>query len=417
MTDEPTMKRILFVDDEPNVLDGLRRMLRPMRNEWEMAFASSGLEALEIMKERRFDIVVSDMRMPQMDGATLLSKVMELYPETIRFVLSGQSDRSTILRSIGPTHQFMAKPCDAEVIKSTVARALALRNILGDPALKKIISRVSSLPSLPSIYLDLQKEIQSDDPSVQRVGRIIEEDVAMSAKVLQLVNSSFFGLRHQIASPSQAVSLLGLDVLRSLILVVHVFSQSEVLGATGLSLEAIRRHSLAAGAYAHAIVKTEEIEGYAPDDVLISGVLHDMGKLVLINSSPTRFREALEFARENNVHPTEAEKEFFEATHAEIGAYLLGLWGFQDPVVEATAFHHNPRCCPAKSFGPLTAVHVANALAQEPEGNISEDWSEHVDLEYLDEIGLTDRVPAWRQACQNLQRRASSSEQQGSLCR
>jgi HD-like signal output (HDOD) protein len=404
MMNRQTTKRILFVDDEPNILDGLGRMLRPMRSEWEMAFALSGPEALEIMRKKSFDVVVSDMRMPQMDGSVFLNKVMELYPETIRFVLSGQADKETIFRSIGPTHQFMSKPCDADVIKSTLNRAFALRDILANPRLKKLISQVSSLPSLPDLYVRIQKELQSEDPSVQRVGKIIEQDVAMSAKVLQLVNSSFFGLRQHVASPSQAVSLLGLDILRSLVLVVHVFSQSKTLEGTTFSIEAIQHHSLAVGRYAQAIAKTEKVETKATDDAFMAGILHDAGKLVLINNLSDRYREALSFAHNNHILLIEAEKEYFGATHAEVGAYLLGLWGFPDPIVEATAFHHVPRCCSAKSFGSLTAIHAANALACELKNKVSEECSAQVDLEYLNELGLADRLHAWRQACEQIWR-------------
>jgi HD-like signal output (HDOD) protein len=402
MMNGQTMKRILFVDDEPNILDGLRRMLRPMRREWEMAFASNGPEALEMMKKQPVDVIVSDMRMPQMDGTVLLKKVMKLYPETIRFVLSGQSDKETIFRSIGPTHQFMSKPCDPEVIKSTVKRAFALRDIVSNPALKKLISQVDSLPSLPDLYIRLQKELQSGNPSVRRAGKIIEQDVAMSAKVLQLVNSSFFGLRQHVASPSQAVSLLGLDILRSLVLVVHVFSQCKNFKEIAFSLEAIQHHSLAVGGYAQVIARMEKIETKATDDVFMAGILHDMGKLVLINNLSDRYQQALNFAQTNNSLLTEAEKEYFGTTHAEIGAYLLGLWGFPDPIVEATAFHHIPRDCCIESFGSLTAVHAANALAHELQSNVSEQWSGQIDLEYLDELGLSDRLHAWRQACQQM---------------
>src|SRR5262245_37814840 len=100
------MKKILFVDDEPNVLQGLERMLRSMRHEWEMQFAMSGPAALERLAEQTFDVIVSDMRMPGMTGAQLLTEVSQRHPHIVRIILSGQADQEDILRSVGPTHQY-----------------------------------------------------------------------------------------------------------------------------------------------------------------------------------------------------------------------------------------------------------------------------------------------------------------------
>ena len=111
MTDTPAKTRILFVDDEPLVLQGLQRMLRPMRNEWEMAFVESGRRALEEMATLPFQVVVSDMRMPGMNGAQFLSHVQELYPRTVRLILSGHADKDLIMKCVGTAHQFLAKPC------------------------------------------------------------------------------------------------------------------------------------------------------------------------------------------------------------------------------------------------------------------------------------------------------------------
>ena len=146
-------KRILFVDDEPAVLQGLQRSLRGMRQEWEMEFAASGREALETMARSPFDVVITDMRMPEMDGAQLLDQVRKRFPQTVRIVLSGQSDRETILRSIGPTHQYMAKPCDLEDLKQKLTHTFALRELLADPRLKEIVCQLENIPSLPSLYI------------------------------------------------------------------------------------------------------------------------------------------------------------------------------------------------------------------------------------------------------------------------
>ncbi len=209
-----TMK-ILFVDDEMNVLAGLKRMLRTQRNEWEMHFAGGGHAALELMQQHMFDVVVSDMRMPGMDGAELLTRVSELYPNTVRLVLSGQSEHEKIFRAVGPAHQFMSKPCDPEVLIGTIQRACALQCRMQDESLRRIITQVKFLPTLPSIYRDLVTKLKSDDSSLDEIGEMIGRDISMTAKVLQLVNSSFFGLPQHVTCPQPCGVSTGLECYSS----------------------------------------------------------------------------------------------------------------------------------------------------------------------------------------------------------
>jgi CheY-like chemotaxis protein len=184
-------KKILFVDDEPNILSGLKRMLRSMRKEFDLQFAESGQEALTILDGDEFDVVVSDMRMPGIDGAELLSRIMVQHPYSIRIMLTGQADEESIMRTVGIVHQFLAKPCDPEELKAVLQRASGLHGLISQPSLKKIVSGIDSLPSLPEVYAELREAMTNPEISVADIGAIIEKDIGMSAKVLQLVNSAF----------------------------------------------------------------------------------------------------------------------------------------------------------------------------------------------------------------------------------
>ena len=396
------MRKILFVDDEPNILEALERMLFPMQREWRIAFAGSGQEALDLMKQKSFDVIVTDMRMPGMDGAALLTEVKGRYPDTVRFVLSGQSDREITYRSVGLAHQFMAKPCNAKALKENVDSAFALRELLGNESLKRMISEADTLPALPEAYAALINELQSEDASVSSVGRIIEFDIGMTAKVLQLVNSAFFGLGQEVASATQAVSLLGLDTVKALVLMVGVFSQADDKEVPGeLSLDALWQHSMAAGEWSQKISEAEKTGKDLVSDCYTAGVLHDAGRLLLAVNFIGDYRHVLDYAFVNNVPLDDAEREILGCTHAEVGAYLLGIWGLPDAIIQAVAFHHCPNLCPALSFGPLTAVHAANVLAHEahgPDGDYC--GAPQMDLEYLDRLGLADRVATWRTLCQ-----------------
>lgn len=321
-------KRILFVDDEPMLLSGLERSLRGMRKEWEVVFALGGKQALEALARAPFDVVVTDMRMPEIDGAQLLEQIKNKYPNTIRFVLSGQSDRETILRSIGPTHQYLSKPCDLEELKQKVAQAFALRELLENPTLKEIVSRMDTVPSLPSLYVRLTDALSQSDITVAKIAHIIKQDMGMTSKVLQLVNSAFFALPCHISSPHQAVSLLGIDNIRALVLSVHVFSEFE--GTPNSRLAALWPRSLAAAAFARAISRAERSPQRLEDDAFAAGLLHDIGRLVLASTCREQYTHVLENLRQGQITLAQAESQTFGCTHAEVGAYLLGLWGLPE---------------------------------------------------------------------------------------
>lgn len=387
-------RRVLFVDDDPSVLAGLRRMLRPMRDEWEMEFVGSGAEALESIDRAPSDVVVTDMRMPGMSGAELLDEVRRRRPETVRIVLSGQSDRESTLRSLGPTHQYLSKPCDSEMLKRTVGRACRLRDLLRDPVLKSLVSGMDSLPSLPARCVELMDLIQSPDASAAKVGDVIAQDMGMTTKILQLVNSAFFGIPRHVSSPAQAVGLLGLETVKALVLSVQVFTQFQGAARSGLALESLWTHSGATGALAKGIAGKESCPRDEIDEAFLAGLLHDVGKLVIAVNLPDKHREVTELAKTDAVPLHSAEMVILGSTHAEVGAYLLGLWGLSDPIVEAVAFHHRPAESAAPEFRPLTAVHVADALEYEAVGAATA--NPQVDTEHLTMIGRAERLPEWR---------------------
>jgi len=392
-------KRVLFVDDEPRILDGIRRMMRPLHEEWDMRFANSGYEALEMLSQEDFDVIVSDMRMPGMSGAELLAKVQQLYPQMVRIVLSGAAQKDAIMRSVRLIHQYLAKPCDVDTLRSAVIRSTNLRDLLQSPKIKSVVSQTGSLPSLPTLYLELTQELKKPEASMKVIERIISQDLGMATKVLQLVNSAFFGVRRHVSSPGEAVRLLGLDTIETLVLSVQVFSQFDGVDSRGLSLQQVWEHSMLVGSCSKAIAAAEKAETMLVDNAFIGGLLHDVGKLIIASRFSKEYQEVMQRIESGAMSQWAAEKEVIGASHAEIGAYLLGLWGFSDPIVEAAAFHHHPTACVASVFSPLAAVHAANAVVHEIEQGDTDRPSEVVDTEYLQKLGLSDRLPLWREIC------------------
>ncbi len=389
-------KRILFVDDEPNILRGLQRMLRSMRREWDMRFAETGPEALEIMEREHFDVIVSDMRMPGMDGVQLLEEVKKKYPETVRIVLSGHSDSQMTMKAVRVAHQYISKPAEAEELKSKISRSCSLLSLLNSASLVKVVSGLEKLPTLPQVYQQVMEELQQEDPSIGKVGAVIARAPTMAAKVLQLVNSSFFGIPRHIESPVQAVNLLGLDTLKSLVLAVEVFSAFDPKKISARVLDRIWKHSVQTGTMARVLAQEEAFAKDGVDDAAMAGLLHDLGKLILMDNFSGAYKNVVSKVQETGFQVHEAENEIFGVSHAEVGAYLLGLWGLPQGIVEAVAFHHLPDQCPLDQASPLLAVHVANALSKsESKGRTEDLLTLGLDQACLKKIGLQDRIEQW----------------------
>ena len=400
-------RRILFVDDEPNILQGLKRMLRSQRHEWDMAFAESGQQALDILEQEKFDAVVSDMRMPGMDGAQLLDEVKSRYPGMVRFVLSGHSDQELVMRSVGPSHQYLAKPCEPELLKARLSDAFALHELLASDVIRRIVTGMASLPSLPHIYQAVIEELQSPDGSIMAVGKLIEQDPGMATKVLQLVNSAYFGIGRQVTSPAGAANFIGLDILKSLVLSEGVFSQFDKDVVKALSLDTLKSRSVTVAHAARAIARSESNNQTIVDQAFLAGLLHDMGSMVLAANLPKDYMRACELAKQNHINLWDAERQVFGTTNAEVAAYLLGLWGIDDDVVAAVAYQHKPEANPAVEFSALTAVYVANTFITAASHSNEPPLFTEEGLAYIQKLGLTARLPDWQNMCQPLEEDAA----------
>jgi HD-like signal output (HDOD) protein/CheY-like chemotaxis protein len=392
-------KRILFVDDEAMILQGLQLMLRPMRADWEMEFVESAEAALHLFEKKPFDVIVSDMRMPGMNGAELLAEVMKQYPTTVRLILSGYADKDLIFKCVGSAHQYLAKPCDADSLKATITRASSLEDSFHNERLKSLVCKMNRLPSMPNLYLQLLEKTSRPETSLEEIGEIISRDIGMIAQVLKLTNSAFFGLGRELSNAEEAVAYLGLDTIKSLVLSVHAFAQYEKAETGALKIEPLWNHSLQVASSAKRITKLESQDPKVGEEAFTAGMLHDIGKLVLAVNLPKDYTEATRLAHDGLELPL-AEQEVFGFNHADVGGYLIGLWGLPVPVVEAIALHHRPSRATQSAFSPLTSVHAANVLELERPEAANGVPAPQLDFEYLGHVGVSSRLAAWRQALQ-----------------
>jgi HD-like signal output (HDOD) protein len=398
-------QRLLFVDDDAMVLKGLQRTLRKMRHEWEIHYAESGEAALALMASQPVDVVISDMRMPEMDGAELLTIVKERFPQVIRIILSGQLDRDMTLKSVKTAHQLLAKPCDVSVLCEALQKTSVLHQILADDAIRRVVARIDTLPSMPANCADIMDELQSEDASIQRVANLIAQDLGMTAKILQMVNSAFFGLFRRVADVQDAVMLLGLDAIKALVLSINVFSAFNTRRIPFFDIEGLWQHSLVTGGYARQIMTLIARDRNQATAAFLSGMLHDIGKLILAINFRDAYRSLIRETATSAIDRLAREREAIGTTHAEVGAYLMGLWGLESPILTAIAFHHAPLESPIQTIAPLTAVHLANGFEhrrrQSPNGGCPA--AEEFDRSYMDRLSLAAHIEDWRQACADLE--------------
>ncbi len=390
------MKTILFVDDEINILHGLRRMLRGLRFEYDMVFANSADEALAIFETKPIDVMVTDLRMPEHDGVYLLEKVRDQFPITVRIVLSGYADREISLRTVGLAHQFIAKPVNADILINAIQRASTLHTLITQPELQKLVLRLNSLPSLPDLYYRIVAELNAPETSTQKIGKIIAQDMGMTARVLQLVNSSFFGLSNRIVDPVQATTLLGLETVRDLALSLHVFSQFNEDLLVDMGLAKLWDHSLLVAGFSKIILQDLIHNPKQRDIGFVLGLLHDLGKLVLAQNLPRLYKPVLMELGRNEKTLSLLELETFGATHSDVGAYLLGVWGLDEVVMAVTAFHHEPEKYLGEFRYEVAAVHIANCFANHMD---TSDAALGIHIDYLNALGVTHQLAFWKEKC------------------
>lgn len=384
--------RVLFVDDEPQILRGITRMLSCCDVDWDIVSAGSGAEALEMMAEELAEVVVSDMKMPGMDGAELLEEISRLYPEAVRIILSGQAEKEVVYRAVKPMHQYLSKPCEAERLRDTIARSCSLRQVLETTKSHQILGRISSLPSLPEIYQQVVLASECESSSIDAIGQLVAQDMAMTAKILQLANSAIFSPRSTVSSPAQAASLIGLDAFKSLVLSLSVFQSFEGTTCNGFNIAQLTQHSIQVGSLCRHIAKSENQSKDTINEVFTAGLLHDVGKLILAANAADDFSTANALAKAEKIPLIEAEQKTFGLGHDGIGSYLLSLWGLPQNIIEGIAFHHSPELCKGHELTPAAIVYLANHLCHV--GRV--DGAEQDDFNsVVDDLGLKDRINVW----------------------
>ncbi len=348
---------VLFVDDEPNILAAIRRIIKSQKS-WKSAYAQSAKEALLLMDVQSFDLIVSDICMPEMDGKELLEIVKRKYPKTIRIALSGQIGVNHAIENIRAAHQFIPKPFDTDSLICTIESVFKYRKVIGSDSIVGVISEIDSLPVLPYTYTRIEEELQSSTPSIVSIADIISQDIALATEILRLINSPYFGLENTILSISQSINLLGLDTVKTFVMGKELFASYDSKILPNYSLKKLWEHSFRVSGIAYMIARYEGFDNLQCTQCRMSGLLHDVGKLVLVSNFPTEYQKILKLVSAAGKNIYECEKDVLGATHSEVGLFLLQLWGLCGTTIDDIATHHKL----TEELSPAFIVSAANII-------------------------------------------------------
>lgn len=390
--------RVLFVDDEPLILGMVFRLLGHLRDDWQVETALGAADGLKRISEGAFDVVVSDLNMPGMDGMEFLKEVRHRCPGAARIIFSSYADRQAVLDCFDFIHQFLPKPVSNDLLLATIQRAAMIQSFLPNDEIREIVSKLDHVPSIPTLYLELTQQLNTSETDLEDISNTISQDIGMTAQILKMVNSAYFGLPQPTSSIEKAISHLGIEMVKHLALSSGVFSQFNTRKLGGISIESLWNHSIQTASAAKGIAKSQNAGRQVIEDSMAAGLLHDIGKLVLASSFPDKYENVGKSAQSKQVEWLVAEREAFGFDHAEVGGYLLGLWGLPSPIVEAVAFHHFPSRGDQSRFTPLTAVHAADVLVPTQHPSYGEIGSSQIDFMYVTKTSQPDALEIWRKA-------------------
>jgi putative nucleotidyltransferase with HDIG domain len=363
--------------------------------EYQVHTASSGKEGLAFLQQTPADIVISDLVMPEMTGQEFMAAVTREHPETMRIVISAHEDQLTVAQSLMFGHRYFTKPFDFKNLAAVLKRICHLKHQVGSEKLKRVITGLGALPTPPKIYQRLSRAVHSPYSTMEEIGEIVQEDPGLTLKLLQISNSVYFGMARKVVTPMEAVQIVGLEILRALVLCIHAFKFYQDKQLKSISAAELWDHSLRTASAARKLSKYENLSDLACEEAYVSGLLHDIGKLVLAANADEDYQEIMNRSHREGTPVDQIEWEVFGATHAQIGAYLLGLWGLPEPVVSNVELHHSLELNANSGFTPAAAIHIAQFLER------STNRISQLDTRFLKQIGVENRLSDWERVLQN----------------
>ena len=388
----PRRIRVMLVDDDPMVVRGIARNMSMMGVKMDIIVRSSAAEALKTLEKELVDVIVTDLCMPNTDGTALLSEVHLRYPTVLRFVLSGEAKPEVVLQATRLAHQYLSKPCETAVLHKTIVDTLARIGTIKNPEVAKTISQLEGVPSRQASLAEFLRLLNDTTVPVDKIASSLKKDPGLSARLLKVANSPYFGHSGSVESLDDAIGLLGMDMIVSMAASHKLFAVTPPPAASNLRLDELWEHCV----YVSSLVRYVGNKLRVPQSVLreagTAALLHDIGKLVLAYAAPGAFAAARTRAQGDHMPSWQAEYYIFGNHHAEIGGCLLKLWGLPVAVVEAVSMHHTPHHSTETRIGPVTLVHIADTLAHAGTGDGATTF---LDTAHLKALNLPEDMDYW----------------------
>ncbi len=388
---------LLFVDDEAQILEGIQDSLRKYRKQWNMTFVCGGEAAIVELTLKQFDVIICDMRMPQVDGVDVLTYAKVHFPATIRIVLSGYSEIEHTIVVSSLAHRYLTKPCDKNELEAVIQRCMDVSEKLNNSIVKEIGGSIDLLPVNDEHYQRILAQLDNDKTPLSEIAETIESDIALTSKLLHLVNSAFFRRQRKIESAKEAVTYLGADLVKTMVMANQFFSLAECLPNIDSSwVSRLQKHSwLAASIAKKLMTDTDHAEA-----AFTATLLHEVGALALAAERSDLLAKLMSSKNSEFYHDEYSSNDYQsgkqKSLQEELGAYLLNLWGMPFNIVEAVAFYKRPSEREYDSFDTVGTVHVANYLAEICMAEDIDDCNlSALDYVYLESVGQGGKIEEW----------------------
>lgn len=378
----PGVVRVLLVDDDPRMVRAMVRVLETQMPRWEIVGVGSGEQALGALTHAEFQVIVSDVEMPEMDGTTLLRDVRERFPQVGRILMSAWTTEARLAAAAVVAHQFLWKPVSTERLVEAILQVAVAGGLLRDPALVARFQATEGTPPLPGTFRALQDAVNHPACTLSDITGVVSRDPAVSAHLLRMANSGWFGVASRTASLFKAVSLLGIARVRAVVL-SHgaVAALRDDLG-DGFDVARYQEHSVRVAALSQEVCPDPRLK----EESFTAGLLHDLGWLMLHRSGALRERGGVEgYCFTDACAPV---------THEEVAAYLFAQWGFESSLICAALFHHRPGVLMRTHFQPVDSVHIVEALLGD--NALEQGCKMEFDEEHIRRLGLSQEIPRWK---------------------
>jgi len=358
------LTNVLFVTAALDTIKDLQKLQLDYNESLAFFFAHSQADALKIISENNITIVISDLRIPKFNSQEFLSILQDNFPKIFRVCLASDNEKIKAIRLTKSIHRSVKIPLDHADLLKTINDLAKLMVYDLDAQLVEKINGLGAIPILPDIYLRLEKELCRSTFSMNRIAEIIQADPLMVARILHIAHSSFYNIPSGVTNLLQAINFLGVNIVKTLVLYVKVFSLRDVSPETRSVLKEIKTHSIHVAKFSKAMMEKETNDKKMIELAYISGLIHDVGKIVLLQLNDKQKHSS--YAQ--NIHSSnshEMEQKLFGVSHISVGSYILRLWGFQDEIIEAVARHHDSTILENKALSLKEIVFIANVFSYE----------------------------------------------------